>query len=93
MNANLFWRNSLSAFAQNPHTGKEHQHLGRRSILCLVADNTGFIEGPASHKRKRNNLDNVHFHQFSHLRKFHHIFEAVEKRPKIRIYFRLYIAR
>jgi hypothetical protein len=72
--------------------GQDHKHLQRRGVLGLIADYHRFIKRPATHKRERDNLDNVHSHKLSHLAEVHHILERVKQRSKIRVDLRLDIA-
>jgi hypothetical protein len=74
-------------FGAASEPGKNHKHLQCRCILCLIADYNRLIKSPAPHKSKRDNLNHVHIHKFSHLAEVHHIFEGVEQRAKIGIYF------
>jgi hypothetical protein len=68
---------------------QDHKHLQRRGVLGLIADYHRFIECPAPHKGKRDNLNNVHLRKLSHLPKVHHILERIKQRTKIWVDLRL----
>ncbi len=72
---------------------EEHLHLLRRGILRLIEDDERVVQGTASHKRQRCDLDYTPLQVRLELGRVDHLVQSVVEGPEIRIHLRHHVPR
>ena len=66
-------------------TGKEHFHLCKRRVLCLVQDNERIVQSPTAHIRQRGNFNCAGGHELGQSIGIHHVTQGIVEGTQIGI--------
>src|SRR5215212_6900815 len=68
-----------------PEARQEHLHLLRGRVLRLIEYDERVVQSPASHERKRGDLDYTPLQVRLELRRVDHLVEGIVERPEVRV--------
>ena len=75
-----------------PHPGQEHLHLLGGSVLGLVEDDEGVVQGAAAHEGQRRDLDYPRLQVVLETLRVDHVEKGIVERPQVGVHLGLQVA-